>query len=131
MEDEARVKPEGFQVREFQGDGLSCFDNECLKTNSLETAVIRRCFSQPDTYQYFCWFRVSELEKIRIELADVDIQVVNSPTNIKCKASPCHNIVKFSSTLKEKEIRRIRNYLLALLTNDRLVEFTDTSRIQT
>jgi hypothetical protein len=121
-----RVSPKGFLARELQGDGLSCFGCECLVEHALEPTDICRCFSQEDSYQYFCWFSVSELKEICTEFVDVVVEVESTPTTIQCDAGPCHNIVKFSGNVSSGRIRLVRNALLALITDERLVEFSDT-----
>jgi hypothetical protein len=124
VEGKPRVKPEGFFVKDLQEAGLSCFGSECLAERVLEPADIRRCFSQGDFYQYFCWFSVDELNMICADVIDIEVEVKNTPTSIECDAGPCHYTVKFLGNVSSGMIRRIRSTLLALLTDDRLIDFS-------
>lgn len=128
VEGKPRVKPDGFMVKDLQEAGLSCFGSECLAGRVLEPADIRHCFSQGDFYQYFCWFSVDELNVICADVIDLEVEVKNTPTSNECDAGSCHYTVKFLGNVSSGMIRRVRGALLALLTDDRLVDFNATSQ---
>ena len=85
-------------------------------------------FRRSDFYQYFCWFSVDELNVICADVIDLEVEVKNTPTSIECDAGSCHYTVKFLGNVSSGMIRRIRGALLALLTDDRLVDFNATSQ---